>query len=381
MASLIRLIILVVVMVSSCRLVYAAWPDWLGDDVQREIAAEWQYELEEGAVLVSPSHSRPQIWAIISRKAKSYDIAISTMLNVYKRELDDAIFHLYLLPDDEAGLNTLLAKAEQNADLIYTVGSKATVAVHQHYSKGSVPVVSVNAKDPVQMGLIDSYEGSGEHFAFTSLNLPADVTLSFLTRFKPSLSSLGILYAKQNTSAYLTQFLPLKAEAEKQGIAVYEFVIDDEDPELALQQVMAQQLKAMKERDPTQSNSLLWLTGSSRLLAQVAEINQLAGDLPLLTVVPEAVSGAEDSALMSVGVSFVNNAHQAALYGIHIVRDGADPATMPVGVLSPPDISISFRQAKRIGSKVPFTLIEMASDIYAEDGRVIRAQGLSMEGQ
>lgn len=82
---------------------------------------------------------------------------------------------------------------------------------------------------------------------------------------------------------------------------------------------------------------------------------------------------------MSVGVGFENNAHQAALYGIEVLKKGADPASLPVGVLSPPDISISFKQAGRVDTQLPFVLIEMASDIYSQDGKLVRSSGMSME--
>nr|AKN38697.1 hypothetical protein [Vibrio splendidus] len=45
----------------------------------------------------------------------------------------------------------------------------------------------------------------------------------------------------------------------------------------------------------------------------------------------------------------------------------------------PPDIAISFKQAERVNTPVPFVLLEMASDIYASDGSVVRSAGMSME--
>ena len=57
----------------------------------------------------------------------------------------------------------------------------------------------------------------------------------------------------------------------------------------------------------------------------------------------------------------------------------ATPASLPVGVLSPPDISISFKQAGRVDTQLPFVLIEMASDIYSQDGKLVRSAGMSME--
>ncbi|MGF1767673.1 hypothetical protein L4D06_09850 [Enterovibrio makurazakiensis] len=357
------------------------WPDWMGETVKITAEEDWTFEGNNHELHIAPRKSNPTIWVIVSRKAASYDTALLTMLNVYQQEFDSVSFNVVKLPKTEAELEQVLDAAEQRAQLIYTVGSKATVAVHKQYQGGKLPVVSVNAKDPVLMGLIDNYRGSGDNFAFTSLNLPANVTLSFLLKYMPELSQIGVLYARTNKSAYLTQFLPLKQEAERRGIRVLGFEVDESMEDQTLERVMTSEIRALKSQDGNLDKTLLWLTGSSSLLARVDEINGLSQNLPLLTVVPEAVNGNEHSALMSVGVSFVNNAHQAALYGIRILRDGEKAGGLPVGVISPPDISISFRQAKRLEKAVPLVLLEMASDVYSESGNVVRSQGMSVESQ
>ncbi|OEE66109.1 hypothetical protein A1OO_09955 [Enterovibrio norvegicus FF-33] len=365
----------------SLSAVSSDWPDWVGETVKVKAEDDWTFEGKNDELHIAPRKSNSTIWVIVSRKATSYDTALSTMLNVYQQEFDSVSFNVVKLPKTDAELDQLLEEAEQRAQLLYTVGSKATVAVHRQYQGKKLPVVSVNAKDPVLMGLIDEYQGSGDNFAFTSLNLPANVTLSFLLKYMPELSQIGVLYARTNQSAYITQFLPLQQEAERRGIRVLGFEVDESMEDQTLERVMASEISALQSQDTNLDNSLLWLTGSSSLLARVEEINGLSQNLPLLTVVPEAVNGDEHSALMSVGVSFVNNAHQAALYGIRILRDGEKAGDLPVGVISPPDISISFRQAKRLEKAVPLVLLEMASDVYSENGSVVRSQGMSVERQ
>lgn len=355
----------------------AAWPNWLGEDLNNDDT--WQVDADQNFVEFIPYAEYPKVWVLVSRKAQSYDTALGAILKVYRQELSAATFRVFLLPNEPEQLQSWLKKAEKEANLIYTVGSKATVAVHQLYAGGQLPVVSVNAKDPVLLGLTDSYKSSHNNFAYTSLNLPANITLSFLSRFKPKLRQIGVLYAKTNTSAYVTQFLPLKQEAEANGISIFAIEVDESQPESTLNAVMNKQVSLMGKQDPHFEHSLLWLTGSSSLLSRIDDIYLSSKQLPLLTVVPNAVNNSEHSALMSVGVGFENNAHQAALYGIKILRDNIKPQELPVGVLSPPDISISFKQVDRLNTTIPFVLLEMASDIYADNGEMIRSAGMSME--
>ena len=351
------------------------WPNWLGKALQQAPSSHWQADVVGESVTFSPTQALPKVLVIVSRKATSYDIALKTLLSVYSRELPQTQWIVKQLPSNPIALAALLKQAEKKVNLIYTLGSKATVEVRNLYAGGKLPVISVNAKDPVQLGLIDKYSGSGDNFAFTSLNLPADVILSFMKRFNPSLKNIGILYANTNRSAYLTQFLPLKAVAEQAGIKIVPIAVDETMADLQLDLAMERAIADLKENDPQLEHSLLWLTGSSSLLSRVDEINRYSQKLALISAVPDVVNQSQDSALMSFGVSFVNNAHQAAIYGLQVINDQVDVGDLPVGVISPPDIAISFQQAQRIKQKVPFVLMEMASDVYGVNGTVVRMDG------
>jgi len=379
-----RFMMLIILAWNSSAFSAVLWPTWIGSELQPQSNSHWQVNINTDGVDFIPAKSAPKILVIISRRAKSYDIALQTLLGIYGRELPQAHFVVRKLPvikeypDAKEKLMKMLLNAEDKMSLIYTVGSKATVAVRHAYKGGKLPVVSVNAKDPVLLGLIENAQGSGDNFAFTSLNLPADVTLSFMKRFKPSLKQIGILYAKHNISAYTTQYLPLKKIAEKNGMKIVPIVVDREDPLLKLDISMKKAIQQLRQDDPALDHSLLWLTGSSSLLARVTEINQYSHNLALISAVPDVVRGGSNSALMSFGVSFVNNAYQAGLYGLRILRGEVKPGDLPVGNISPPDIAVSFEQALRINQKIPFVLMEMANDIYGTNGDVIRSKGKTM---
>ncbi|RWX56320.1 ABC transporter substrate binding protein [Photobacterium chitinilyticum] len=382
-----RLLLLMTLTWSSFLWADTQWPTWLGDELKPVSGSHWQTKSSQDSVEFLPVKSEPKILVIVSRQAKSYDIALETLLGIYSRELPLARIVVRKLPATQTGsdgqqlLLQMLKEAEGNTHLIYTVGSKATVAVRNVYKGGKVAVVSVNAKDPVLLGLIDSDQGSGDNFAFTSLNLPAEVTLVFMRRFNPSLKQIGVLYARKNKSAYTTQYLPLKKLAEKSGVKIVPIVVDEEQPLFELEVAMTKAVRTMRLTDPTLDNSLLWLTGSSSLLSRMTEINRYSGGLAVISAVPDVVKSGPDSALMSFGVSFVNNAHQAGLYGLKILRGEVKPGDLPVGHISPPDIAISFEQARRIEQQIPFVLMEMASDVYGMNGNVIRSKGKSMQEQ
>lgn len=50
---------------------------------------------------------------------------------------------------------------------------------------------------------------------------------------------------------------------------------------------------------------------------------------------------------------------------------------MHVGVVSPPDVAVSFRKAREIGMRIPFSFFESATTLYDNDGKLVRSSSLA----
>ena len=142
--------------------------------------------------------------------------------------------------------------------------------------------------------------------------------------------------------------------------------------ELAVQ--VRDAVNTMRKNDVDLSNSLFWITGSTLLFGEIATINQHSFRVPVLSTVTDVVQDGDDSAVLSVGISFESNAHQAAIYAADVLEDRRKVGALPVGVVSPPDVAISFRKAREIGMKIPFSLFESATTIYDNDGKLVRSE-------
>ena len=77
-------------------------------------------------------------------------------------------------------------------------------------------------------------------------------------------------------------------------------------------------------------------------------------------------------AVLAIGVSFESNARLAGIYGAQILN-GAKVEQLKVGLVSPPDIAVSFLKARDIGMRVPFSFFEIASYIYDYNGATVRS--------
>jgi putative ABC transport system substrate-binding protein len=321
-----------------------------------------------------------RVMVIYPRKSSAYDTAMTAILADFAaRHLSVEILAVNYGTDAQRGAMLLDEARRDGIALLFAMGSETVDWMYQAHRDIAIPVVTVCAKDPVQLGQMPDYEsGSGNSFAFTSLNPLLEVQIEYLRELKPQLKNIAILVDAKNASAVETQARPLAEALGRQGVSVLDVAVTD--PLQARQQLIGlvpQAVAQMRQTDPDLAHSLFWITGSTSVFAEIATITAQSGRVPVLSAVPEVVQAGRDSAVLSIGVSFESNARLAAVYGAEILG-GRKPGEMKVGVVSPPDIAVNFRRAREIGLKIPFAFFEAASFIYDADGRPVRADGQDM---
>lgn len=321
---------------------------------------------------------RRRIAVIYPRLSSAYDIAISTILETFQQaeqniELEVRNFR----NDDKLAAAVLKASLDSKPDLILAMGSEAVDYVFDNYKGGTVPVVTVCAKDPVSLGQMANYEtGSATNYAFTSLNMPVEVQLAYLLDVKPNLKNISILVDSRNTSAIETQERPIAEAARRKGVTIIDGLVSD--PTKAkdeLKVLLPKAVREMRRTDPELRNSVFIVTGSTAVFREIETIAGLAGNAPVISLIPEVVQEGDASAALSIGISFESNARLAASYALQVLESPSRVGQLKVGIVSPPDISINFRITRKIGLRVPFSLLEAASFVYDGDGQMVRARG------
>jgi len=323
-----------------------------------------------------------KVMVIYPRKSSAYDQAISTVLNHFHSASINAEFVIANFGKDPVRGAALVTEAYQDQyALVYAMGSDTVDWLHSAHGNIDTPVVTVCAKDPVQLNQMPDYEvGSGTNFAFTSLNLRLDVQLEYLRELKPNLKNIGIMVDMTNSSALETQAKPLEDAAGTLGINAFNVAVTD--PKLARQQLEAllpAAVDEMRKTDPELKNSIFWITGSTSVFTEIATISELNQGVPVLAAVPEVVQSGSASAVLSIGISFQSNAQLAAVYGTEILRGNALPGELKVGIVSPPDIAINFSRARADGLKIPFSFFEASSFVFDASGRPARIGGRDVQ--
>ena len=274
-----------------------------------------------------------------------------------------------------------LAYAEANGyDLIFAVGPSTTEFIRQNYAEGILPVVTMLSQDPVLLGMTNDYQsGSGNNIAYTTVNVPVDVQMTYYRQLVPELQNIVIIYDFNDAIARQTQVNPFGQYALTNTLNIMHIAIlrmDDPDAARAeLQDKFPHILVTLRQIDSGNSRSI-FLVANSPLINQIFDmIYTLAGDIPVVSLLPELVQPGQVSAVMSVGISSQSNAVLAADFAIHILLEGTDPGTLPVGTISPPNLAVNFAAARHIGLRIPFTLFENATQIYDASGRLVREDG------
>lgn len=315
------------------------------------------------------------VLVLYPRASSAYDIAITKILQVFEAKdlnVDFTVIDFDL--DDDSAKQALDFAQHNDIDLIFAMGSESVAWLYNHYRGGAIPVVSVCSKDPVQLGQTPDYEkGSGSNFAFTSLNMPVEVQMAYIKELKPDLKNLAVLVDGKNVSAVQTQAAPIAAYAGRRGThVIWGMVQDPNRARTELAQIVSGAVETMRKSDPDLVKSLFWVTGSTSVFGEIQTINKYADRVPVIGAVPEIVTAGTDTAVLAIGISFESNANLAAIYGAQILTGTARAGDLKVGIVTPPDIAISFLKAREIGMRVPLEFFESASVIYDYDGRPVR---------
>jgi putative tryptophan/tyrosine transport system substrate-binding protein len=362
--------------------------EWFGYD--EKATSAWKFAAVEGdphQVVIhpegkAPGESEKRIFVFYPRRSSAYNTAITSILNVFDEREIDAEFRIFnFRKDSERGKQGLAQATQWGAELIFSMGSESTAWLYKDYLGGDIPVVSVCSKDPVALGQVASYdEGSGSNFAFTSLNMPVESQMAYILELKPNLKNLGILVNNKNLSAVETQAKPISRFVQSYGIQVIDVGI--ENPEKAREELAVRVEKAvtqMRKSDPLLENSIFWITGSTAVFREIETINAHSDRVPVLSLVPDVVQAGDNSAVMAIGITFDSNAQLAAFYGIDVLTGQARVGDLKVGIVSPPDIAVSWRKAREIGMDVPFSFFESASFVYDYEGKLVRHRGKQVD--
>jgi putative ABC transport system substrate-binding protein len=292
-----------------------------------------------------------KILGLIPKPSDSYSLASAKLLQVL---YDEGVYAVITLinfnKDNKLGKAALQLAEQENMNLIFSMGSESATFLYEFYNGGKIPVVTCTNKDPVLLHQVADYEGgSGTNIAYISLNVPIDVQIKYLTDLIPELKNLGILYDRNHSQVVATEVMPTQEKLHQMNVTVIDIAVSSKETASdELRKNMAVALALMQKTDAELKHSVFWVTSSTLVFSNMATVAQAAGKVPVLSSIPNIVTGKEDSAVMAIGIDRRNNAYLASIYAVKILKGQAKAGEFKVGIITPPDIAISFRIAQQI---------------------------------
>ena len=244
--------------------------------------------------------------------------------------------------------------AEMTADLVrqhvdVLVASSQAAALAAQRATKTIPIVMVNASDPVEAGLVASLSRPGGNVTGLSQQLTREIRakqLQLLMEMVPKVSRVGVLHSAATTVG-LREY-----QAAGQTLEVRVQVVEvrnRDDLEHAFVAMARERIDAMLvPADP-------FLFTERQRVAELAREHHLAG-------MYSTREYAEAGGLMSYSARLSEQFRRAAIYVDKILR-GASPATLPVEAPSQYELVINVTTAKALGLTIPQSLLQRADQV------------------
>ena len=239
--------------------------------------------------------------------------------------------------------------ARLKPDALVAVGTPASLAVQK--ATTTLPIVMINAGDPIGTGLVKNLARPGGNLTGFSL-MTAEIRpkqLEILREMVPALSRVAIMVNPANTSN-ITESKQLQTAAQRFGVTI-QFV------EARTPQEIASGFVEMAR----QNARALLLPRDALFIQQREQILQLLAKhrLPCISGYGEF---AEAGGLMSYGPKLRENYRRAAIYVDKILK-GANPGELPVEQPTTFELAVNLKTAKALGIKVPQTIMIQATKV------------------
>jgi len=238
-------------------------------------------------------------------------------------------------------------------DLVFALGTEAALLAGQHLQR--IPVVFTAVTDPVESGVVHSWNGSGRNLAGNSNWIAPATTLHVFRLTVPHLRRLGVLRSHDSVVS-AAELRSLRAHLETV-------------PSVQLQLVEASvedraSIAAAVEELVSADVQAIWIP-IDRLVYENTPAVCAAACEHGLPVLSSSLEGTRSGAIAGVIVDYVMLGKRAAAVALAILDDGRNPGTLRVGTMHGYRVVVNTAAARRCGYQLPLSLLLLA-DVLLE---------------
>lgn len=241
---------------------------------------------------------------------------------------------------EQANCTSIVSKfVTDNVDLIM---ANATTAVQcAKEATTEIPVVGTSVTDYVSTGIVDSAENPGSNVTGYSDLSDANNHVELIQQLLPEAQTVAILYSTGEENSRI-QAESAVAAFEAAGLTAESYTANDSND------ISSVVTEACTQADVIYVPTDNLMAANMELVKNVA-LNQK------VPVVSCFTADENDGALLSISISYYTMGYLAGEMAYDILVNGADPASMPIGVMSVEDMDITINQsvADELGITIP----------------------------
>lgn len=240
---------------------------------------------------------------------------------------------------EQANCTSIVSKfVTDNVDLIM---ANATTAVQcAKEATTEIPVVGTSVTDYVSTGIVDSAENPGSNVTGYSDLSDANNHVELIQQLLPEAKTVAILYSTGEENSRIQA--ESAAAFEAAGLTAESYTANDSND------ISSVVTEACTQADVIYVPTDNLMAANMELVKNVA-LNQK------VPVVSCFTADENDGALLSISISYYTMGYLAGEMAYEILVNGADPASMPIGVMSVEDMDITINQsvADELGITIP----------------------------
>lgn len=222
-------------------------------------------------------------------------------------------------------------------DLIFAIATPAAQAV-ANLTK-TIPILVSSVTDPETAKLVKSNKKPETNVSGTSDLTPVAAQINLLKKIVPAAKKVGLMFCSSEANS-IFQIDLAKAACEAEGLEYLEGSVSNSNEIQQVTQSLVGKVDA------------IYIPTDNMLAAGMANVAMVANQAKIPVICGED-GMVQSGGLATYGINYYELGKQTAKMAVEILKNGKNPADMPIEYLEKCDLSVNQATAKAIGIEVP----------------------------
>jgi putative ABC transport system substrate-binding protein len=252
---------------------------------------------------------------------------------------------------DKSSCQTIAEKlVSDKCDLILAIATNAAQSVAN--ATDTIPILVTAVTDPADAGLVDSNEKPGTNVSGTSDLTPVEEQIDLLSQLVPDCKKVALLYNSGESNSVF-QIGLAKEKLDELGISYQDATVSQSSEIQQVVESLAGKVDAI-------------YTPTDNLIASGIATVAMVANQAKIPVIPGEEGMVKKGGLATYGINYFDLGKLTATQAVDIIKNGANPADMPIQYLTDFNLTINEDEVSALGVTVPSDLLEKATMVKTD---------------